>query len=201
MAEYNLLSGNIFAGQDNFAQKVLRKAIVNDYSFRAVAKSTAGRRNPSNLTATQHAPCVFFYVVALTHLYLMVWCSVANCCLLHHIRRIMVVQAGQLSGWPVFVRAGIPTPVWAATSFGRRNPGGSCFSYLTEVATMAATPASTHLKFTWLFLAINRADSGSAPCRMKITADSECTARLMFSHKFVLLFAGRLPVQGSEVSA
>jgi len=66
---------------------------------------------------------------------------------------------------------------------------------------MAATPASTHLKFTWLFLAINRAESGATPCRMTITADSECTARLMFSDKFVLLFAGRLPVHGSEVAA
>lgn len=196
-----LFSGNKVAGRKKYAQNLLLRPLVSAYSLVAVAKSAAGRRNPSNLTATQHAPCVFFYVVALTHLYLMVWCSVANCCLLHHIRRIMVVQAGQLSGWPVFVRAGIPTPVWAATSFGRRNPGGSCISYLTEVATMAATPASTHLKFTWLFLTINRAESGATPCRMTITADSECTARLMFSDKFVLLFAGRLPVHGSEVAA
>ncbi|QPG07764.1 ash family protein [Klebsiella pneumoniae subsp. pneumoniae] len=29
------------------------------YSFIAVAKSTAGRGNPSNLTATPDAPCVF----------------------------------------------------------------------------------------------------------------------------------------------
>lgn len=196
-----LSSGNNLAGRKKCAQNLLLRPLVSAYSPAAVEKSAAGRRNPSNLTATQHAPCVFFYVVALTHLYFMVWCSVVVYCLLHHIYRIMVVQAGQLSGWPVFVRAGIPTPVWAATNFGRRNPGGSCISYLTEVATMAATPASTHLKFTWLFLAIRRVDSVSIPCRLKITADSEYAARLMFSHEFVLLFAGRLPVQGAEVTA
>ncbi|MBC2863077.1 ash family protein [Klebsiella pneumoniae] len=33
--------------------------VVSGYSFIAVAKSTAGRGNPSNLTATPDAPCVF----------------------------------------------------------------------------------------------------------------------------------------------
>lgn len=32
------------------------------YSFSAAAKSAAGRENPSNLTATYDAPCVFFCV-------------------------------------------------------------------------------------------------------------------------------------------
>lgn len=37
---------------------------------------------------------------------------VADCIFLflRHIIRIMVVRAGQLSGWPVSFRAGIPTP-------------------------------------------------------------------------------------------
>ncbi|HBR4534912.1 TPA: ash family protein [Klebsiella pneumoniae] len=33
---------------------------VSRYSFVAVAKSAAGRRNPSYLLATPDAPCVFF---------------------------------------------------------------------------------------------------------------------------------------------
>ncbi|MDN2600248.1 ash family protein [Klebsiella pneumoniae] len=33
---------------------------ISRYSFPAVAKSTAGRRNPSYLLATPDAPCVFF---------------------------------------------------------------------------------------------------------------------------------------------
>ncbi|HBY9433243.1 TPA: hypothetical protein MI987_16015 [Klebsiella pneumoniae] len=37
---------------------------VSRYSFPAVAKSAAGRRNPCNSQATTDAPCVFFYVVA-----------------------------------------------------------------------------------------------------------------------------------------
>ncbi|HHV3726138.1 TPA: ash family protein, partial [Salmonella enterica] len=85
------------------------------YSLKVAAKSAAGRRNPCNLTATQHAPGVFFCVVALTHLKFMVWWLTACFYFLRHIIRIMVVQAGQLSGWPVSVRAGIPTPVWATT--------------------------------------------------------------------------------------
>ncbi|WP_236493306.1 ash family protein, partial [Salmonella enterica] len=36
--------------------------IVSMYSFPAVAKSAAGRRNPSLTKATPDAPCVFFYV-------------------------------------------------------------------------------------------------------------------------------------------
>ncbi len=40
------------------------------YSFCAAAKSAAGRRNPCLTMATQHAPGVFFYVVALAHLLL-----------------------------------------------------------------------------------------------------------------------------------
>ncbi|QHP79157.1 hypothetical protein EO763_03845 [Pectobacterium odoriferum] len=37
------------------------------YSSAAVAKSTAGRENPSHSTATPDAPSVFFYVAALAH--------------------------------------------------------------------------------------------------------------------------------------
>ncbi|EAP3949155.1 host cell division inhibitor Icd-like protein, partial [Salmonella enterica] len=99
------------------------------YSLKVAAKSAAGRRNPCNLTATQHAPGVFFCVVALTHLKFMVWWLTACFYFLRHIISIMVVQAGQLSGWPVSVRAGIPTPVWA-TTHERRNSGGSVTRYL-----------------------------------------------------------------------
>ncbi|EAQ1187640.1 hypothetical protein CYM29_22735 [Salmonella enterica] len=33
-----------------------------------------------------------------------------------HTHRIMVAQAGQLSGWPVSFGTGIANPVWATTS-------------------------------------------------------------------------------------
>ncbi|WP_407438665.1 ash family protein, partial [Lelliottia sp.] len=46
---------------------------ISRYSFPAVAKSAVGRRNPCYLLATQHAPCVFFYVVAQAHLIFKRW--------------------------------------------------------------------------------------------------------------------------------
>ena len=48
----------------------LRSLNLAGYSSVVAAKSAAGRRNPCNLKATQHAPCVYFYVAALAHLYL-----------------------------------------------------------------------------------------------------------------------------------
>lgn len=111
----------------------------------------------------------------------------------HHIHRVMVVQAGQLSGWPVSFRAGIATPVWATTNQERCNSGGSCFSYLKEVAAMATTPIYTHLKFTYLFLGVRRADLKAIPCRLQVTADSEQAAHRALVREYVLAFAGRLP--------
>ncbi|EPB0892335.1 ash family protein, partial [Yersinia enterocolitica] len=88
------------------------------YSRRAVAKSAAGRGNPCNSMATQHAPGVFFYVEALAYQFFAQW-------FLHRCRyQAMVAQAGQPSGWPVFIEAGISTPVWA-TTHKRGNFGGS----------------------------------------------------------------------------
>ncbi len=50
----------------------------------------------------------------------------------------MVAQAGQPPGWPVSVRAGILTPVWAI-AIERENSGDSVTCYLTEAAIMATT--------------------------------------------------------------
>lgn len=77
---------------------------VSRYSFPAIAKSAAGRRNPSYLLATPDTPCVFFYVVAQAHPFFGLWCLHLSPC------QIMVVRAGQPSGWPVSNKAGIPTP-------------------------------------------------------------------------------------------
>lgn len=164
------------------------------YSFGVAAKSATGRRNPCNLKATQHAPGVFFYVAALAHLFFMVWCFMAFLCLLRHIVKIMVVRAGQLSGWPVSFRAGIPTPV-RATTHERRNSGGGVNRYLKEVAAMASIPAYFHSEFTFLFLAVRRADCTSRPFPVRITACNEHDARLRLVADFILCFAGRLPVE------
>ncbi|EDW5472041.1 ash family protein [Salmonella enterica subsp. enterica serovar Javiana] len=52
---------------------------------------------PNNQTTHSTRQRVFFVPVSHTH-------------------RIMVAQAGQLSGWPVSFGTGIANPVWATTS-------------------------------------------------------------------------------------
>ncbi|HIC6517074.1 TPA: host cell division inhibitor Icd-like protein [Salmonella enterica subsp. enterica serovar Newport] len=187
--------------KQNSVIKFLRHANCSGYIHSVAAKSATGRRNPSNLTATQHAPGVFFCVVALTHLYFMVWWLAVSIRYLRHIIQIMVVQAGQLSGWPVSVRAGIPTPVWA-TTHERRNSGGSVTRYLTEIAAMATIPALSHPQFTFVFLAVRRADYAARPFAVRTVATCERAARMKLAADFVLSFAARIPMNNlGEVSA
>ncbi|WP_394661840.1 host cell division inhibitor Icd-like protein [uncultured Pantoea sp.] len=158
------------------------------YSFRAAAKSAAGRRNPSYLLATQHAPCVFFYVVALVRHFL------AQRFLCRCAVKIMVAQAGQPSGWPVSNKAGIPTPVWA-TTLERRNSGGSCYSYLLEIVIMTMVLAASYPEFIFIFAAVLRNDHVARSCMLRCAAKDERTARAKFVRDYVLSFAGRLPVK------
>lgn len=158
------------------------------YSFRAAAKSAAGRRNPSYLLATQHAPCVFFYVVALVRHFL------AQRFLCRCAVKIMVAQAGQPSGWPVSNKAGIPTPVWA-TTLERRNSGGSCYSYLLEIVIMTMVLAASYPEFIFIFAAVLRNDHAARPCMLRCAAKDERTARAKFVRDYVLSFSGRLPVK------
>lgn len=167
------------------------------YSSSVAAKSATGRRNPCNLKATQHAPGVFFYVVALAYPYFMVWWQVVFFRFLCHIVRIMVVQAGQLSGWPVSFRAGIPTPVWA-TTHERRNSGGSVTRYLKEVAIMATVPVLSYPEFTFVFLAVRRSDYTARPCSMRVNALNEQDARLQLIVDFILSFAARIPAKSNR---
>ncbi|WP_312759070.1 host cell division inhibitor Icd-like protein [Pantoea brenneri] len=160
------------------------------YSFRAAAKSAAGRRNPSYLLATQHAPCVFFYVVALVRHFL------AQRFLFRCVVKIMVAQAGQPSGWPVSNKAGIPTPVWA-TTHERRNSGGSSNRYLLEIVLMTTALTAAHLEFTFIFAAIRRTDAAARPCMMRTVAGNERSARPSLARDYVLSFAGRLPVKAA----
>jgi len=158
------------------------------YSFCAAAKSAAGRENPSNSMATQHAPGVFFYVVALAHLLSAQW--FLNRCAY----QAMVAQAGQPSGWPVFIEAGILTPVWATTQ-ERENSSGSNNHYSMEAATMATTLTTPQPKFTFLFAAVRRAEPKAPVCMLRSAADNEHSARRLFARDYVLCFAGRLPAQ------
>ncbi|HFZ8993823.1 TPA: host cell division inhibitor Icd-like protein [Citrobacter freundii] len=56
----------------------------------------------------------------------------------------------------------------------------------------------TRPEFTWLFLAVSRANMQDKPHREEITAASEYEARKCLAGRYVLSFAGRLPVTGAH---
>ncbi|MBY5254260.1 host cell division inhibitor Icd-like protein [Citrobacter amalonaticus] len=165
---------------------------VSRYSFPAVAKSTAGICSPCNSMATPDAPCVFFYVVAQTHPFFGLWCLHRGSC------QIMVVRAGQPSGWPVSIEAGTANPV-RATTHEICSSGGGDNRYSMEVALMATTLTPSHPQFVFVFAAVRRADSKPRICMLRTVAGDEHAARRSLVHDYVLSFAGRLPV--AEVQA
>ncbi|WP_338635297.1 host cell division inhibitor Icd-like protein [Erwinia persicina] len=162
------------------------------YSFPAAAKSAAGRRNPSYSMATQHAPRVFFCVFASVHPFNGQRFS----------RRytvcVMVARAGQPSGWPVFIEAGIPTPV-RATTHECRNSGGGVNRYSMETAIMATVHHTAHPEFTFIFAAVRRSRADARPCMLRTVAADERTARLSLVRDYMLSFAGRVPVKAVAV--
>ncbi|QIX94995.1 host cell division inhibitor Icd-like protein [Cedecea sp. FDAARGOS_727] len=158
------------------------------YIHHVAAKSATGRGNPCNLKATPDAPRVFFCVFVFVHLLRTQWFL---CCCGY---RVMVAQAGLTPVRPVSFRAGISTPVWATTS-ERGNSGGSDTRYLKEVAIMATVPALSHPEFTFVFLAVPRADYSASPCSLRVTAPNEHDARLTLVSDFILSLAARIPVK------
>ncbi|MDA4625767.1 host cell division inhibitor Icd-like protein [Enterobacter hormaechei] len=171
-------------------QKVLFSGLhplcVSWYSFLAVAKSAAGRENPCYLLATQHAPCVFFYVVVQTHLFFGPWC------LLRGFSQIMVIRAGQPSGWPVSNKAGFSPPFGSPPVC--ENSGGGFYRYLLEIALMATILTPLHPQFVFVFAAVRRADRKPRICMLRTVAGDELAARRTLVREYVLSLAARLPV-------
>ncbi|WP_313124968.1 host cell division inhibitor Icd-like protein [Pseudescherichia sp.] len=167
---------------------------VSWYSFPAVAKSAAGIGVPNNFKATRHAPCVFFYVVAQTHPFSGLWCLFVH----QGSFLIMVVRAGQPSGWPVSLKAGYANPVRAATSEIGVS-GGSFSNYFKEAAIMATILTPSHPQFIFVFAAVRRADRRPRIRMLRTVAGDEHAARLSLVRDYILSFAGRLPV--AEVRA
>ena len=171
-----------------FAFPGLRAGGLPWYSVSAVAKSAAGRRNPSETKATPDAPCVFFCVCAHVHPFFgQRFCFRCAVC-------VMVARAGQPSGWPVSFVAGIPTPV-RATTHERRNSGGSFIKLTLEIAFMATVLTAAHPEFTFIFAAVRRTDAAARPCMLRTVAGDERSARASLARDYVLSFAGRLPVK------
>ena len=158
------------------------------YSFCAAAKSAAGRRNPCYSMATPDAPCVFFCVYASVHpLSGQRFFRRCDVC-------VMVARAGQPSGWPVSIEAGIPTPVRAATH-ERRNSGGSSNRYSMEIVLMTTALTAAHPEFTFIFAAVRRTDATARLCMLRTVAGDERSARASLARDYVLSFAGRLPTK------
>lgn len=165
---------------------------VSRYSFPAAAKSAVGICSPCNFKATTDAPCVFFYVVAQTHLFFGLWCLHRGFC------QIMVVRAGQPSGWPVSLKAGTANPV-RATTHEICSSGGGDNRYFKEAATMATHLTLSHPQFVYVFAAVRRADRTPRICMLRTVAGDEHAARRSLVRDYILAFAGRLPV--AEVRA
>ncbi|HHQ4309237.1 TPA: host cell division inhibitor Icd-like protein [Serratia fonticola] len=156
------------------------------YSPCAVAQSAAGRENPCYSKATQHAPSVFFFVAAFARSFFAQWflCYCDN--------QTMVAQAGQPSGWPVFLEAGFSPPSGLPPSC--ENFGGSNNLYSKKAATMATTLTPSHPQFVFLFAAVRRNTTNLQPCMLRTVATCEHAARRALVRDYVLSFAGRLPV-------
>ncbi|WP_208951718.1 host cell division inhibitor Icd-like protein [Rahnella sp. ChDrAdgB13] len=58
---------------------------------------------------------------------------------------------------------------------------------------MSTIPTHTRPQFTWLFLAVRRADLCDKPHRINVTAPDERAARRLLARDFVFSFAGRIP--------
>lgn len=179
----------IMPAQHNHHFSGLLPVAVSRYSFATAAKSAVGIGVPCNLLATPDAPCVFFYVVAQAHPFSGLWCLY-----LHHSSfKIMVVRAGQPSGWPVSNKAGYANPVRAATSEIGVS-GGSNNRYLLEAAIMATILTQSYPQFIFVFAAIRRADRKPRIFMLRTVACDERSAQQSLVGDYVLSLSARLPV-------
>ncbi|MBD2815253.1 host cell division inhibitor Icd-like protein [Xenorhabdus sp. Flor] len=152
------------------------------YIENTLAKSNVGRENLNTRMVTVGAECVFFCVV--NNAYLMAAYAYLNS---------MVALSEHPKGWLVSIRASFSPLVMSPPYLERENSGGDCINHRMEIIVMMAIPTQTQFKF--IFLCVKRSDITATPCRIEATAADEHNARILLVHDFVLLFAGRLPVQ------
>jgi len=186
-----------------FVIKLLRCSHWAGYISSVAPQWATGHSTPSMLSATTDAPCVFFYVaINATERHFMAWCYVSGTGLnrsflhlsLHYAALSMVAQAGQLSGWPVSDNAGSGIPVWAIAIMKNSTFGDSNDYAVIGGCLMASIPTQTNPQYTWLFLAVRRADLQDKPHRKQITAPDYPSARRLIAREYVAAYAGRLPL-------
>ena len=159
----------------------------------ATAKSVAGRGNPDETIAPTHA-LAWFFVGARSPLLgaLLAYLVGVVCC-------VMVARAGQPSGWPVSIVAGISTPA-RATAMSVETLVGSEYLSTIEAAIMATIPTPVISKrFTFLI--------ASSACRLadlrririvSAVADNEAQARIALAG-LPLVFLSRTPIGRAAV--
>ncbi|MDF3828322.1 host cell division inhibitor Icd-like protein [Pseudocitrobacter sp. 2023EL-00150] len=186
-----------------FVIKLLRCSHWAGYISSVAPQWATGICTPSMLSATTDAPCVFFYVaINATERHFMAWCYVSRTGLnrsflhlsLHYAALSMVAQAGQLSGWPVSDNAGSANPVWAIAIMKICTFGDSIDYAVIGGCLMASILTQNNPQYTWLFLAVRRADLQDKPHRKQITAPDYPTARRLIAREYVAAYAGRLPL-------
>lgn len=152
------------------------------YSSYALAKSSVRIGTLNMYKATVDASCVFFYVVNNAN-------HMANCAYSNS----MVALLGQPKGWLVSLYASSSNPLNVTTPLEIGTSGGDSLTKCKEIIVMMAIPTQTQFKF--LFLCVKRSDITAKPCRLSAIAPTEQNARSLLVRDFILLFAGRLPVQ------
>ncbi len=165
----------------------LRLWLVVGYSDQALAKSSVRIETLYYCMATHDAPSVFFCVNAYAYLRFAVLYRANS----------MVALAGQPKGWLESIQSSSLNPANVTALLEIETSGGDYIYHCMEIINMMATPTQTQFKF--LFLSVKRSDTTAKPCRIETTAPNEHEARLMLVRDYILLFAGRVPVQ--EVAA
>ena len=172
------------------AFRYLSENVRGSRIYLAAAKSAAGRRNPSLHIAPTLALAWFFAGARSPFLGALLAYPVGGpCC-------VMVARAGQPSGWPVSMCAGIPTPARATTMGVGSLVGSENLSHI-EAAIMATIPTQAVSK-TFTFLIAPR------PCRLaelrrirtvSTVAHTEAEARAHLAG-LPLVFLSRTPSKG-----
>ncbi len=109
--------------------------------------------------------------------------------------RLMAGRNGGALALAGFVDASLLTPLRLATPFSSalarfKKP-------INEAVTMVNASPCPYPLFIWLFAAVSRADlTDHTPHMVRIAAPDELTARRSLVGRYVLSFAGRIPVQG-----